>query len=302
MHGDLHADPGRRRRRARGATPRPSRAPPRRHRRRRRPTPPTPRSRRDPALTARQAGRHRRRRRPGAGDTIAYTFVVTNTGNVTLTGDRGRRPAGRHRAPARSAHAGAAESVDLHRRRYTLTQADVDAGVVDNTATATGTAAQRHRRSPTHRHRHRADHRSPGDRARQDGPASRPRRQRPRRRVTRSRYSFVVTNTGNVTLTGHRRSTDPLVGPVDLPRRRRCAPAAVDHVHGDVHADPGRRRRRLGRQHRHRHRHRRRRHGGRRRPTARAVDISTAPDHAGQARRRHRLAALRATRSTTPSW
>ncbi|MFD4992212.1 hypothetical protein ACFWH7_13145 [Cellulosimicrobium cellulans] len=81
------------------------------------------------------------------GDTVEYTFVATNTGNVTLTdvtisdeldglseitygpwpGEAGAL------APGRSVTATAT---------YTLTQADVDAGQVNNSATASGTPPQ----------------------------------------------------------------------------------------------------------------------------------------------------------------
>ncbi len=91
-----------------------------------------------------QAGRDADRQH-ARGDTIDYTFVVTNTGNVTLTADRGRRPDGRPGVlPGHDV--GAGRSRRPARRRYTLTQADVDAGVVDNTATATGTPPERRRR------------------------------------------------------------------------------------------------------------------------------------------------------------
>ena len=121
---------------------------------------------------------------------------------------------------------------------YTLTQADVDAGVGrqhrDGDRHAAG-RCRRRRRPPTPR--------------------------RPRSRGTRAisldkqpevatgntagstiTYTFVVTNTGNVTLTAVG-VTDPKVGAVTCPVTT-LAPGCVDDVHGDLHADPGRRRRR----------------------------------------------------------
>ncbi|MFT4188323.1 MAG: CshA/CshB family fibrillar adhesin-related protein [Aeromicrobium sp.] len=71
------------------------------------------------------------------GDVLEYTFVVTNTGNVTLTDVTvddakvsGLDPATATLAPGASQEFTAS---------YTVTQADVDAGGVANTATATGT-------------------------------------------------------------------------------------------------------------------------------------------------------------------
>ncbi|MBK0296264.1 DUF11 domain-containing protein, partial [Bacillus sp. S34] len=78
-----------------------------------------------------------------AGDTLAYTFRATNSGNQTLTGVTISDPhaglgtltytwsgaAGRL-APGQSVTATAS---------YTVTQADVDAGAITNTATVTGT-------------------------------------------------------------------------------------------------------------------------------------------------------------------
>ena len=73
-----------------------------------------------------------------AGDTIPYTFLVTNTGVVTLTGIAVNDAEGRRRhLPVHDPAAGPERRPA--RRRYTITQADVDAGSVDNTATASGT-------------------------------------------------------------------------------------------------------------------------------------------------------------------
>ncbi|MBM6401831.1 DUF7507 domain-containing protein [Phycicoccus sonneratiae] len=76
--------------------------------------------------------------REGVGDTVTYTFAVRNTGSTTLTGVTVDDPrigvtglaCGASIAP------GDAASCSV---TYTLTQADVDAGRIDNTATASAT-------------------------------------------------------------------------------------------------------------------------------------------------------------------
>ncbi|MGK9055390.1 DUF7507 domain-containing protein [Neorhizobium petrolearium] len=76
-----------------------------------------------------------------AGETITYTFVVTNTGGVTLTGVTPNDPlltnAGISVTPGPQtlAPGGAATFTAT----YTPTQAEIDAGRVENTATSTGT-------------------------------------------------------------------------------------------------------------------------------------------------------------------
>ena len=78
-----------------------------------------------------------------AGDTITYSFKVTNTGNVTLNPVTVHDPLFGGASPNVTCPAGPlapGDSVTCSTRTYTLTQADVDAGTVDNTATATGTA------------------------------------------------------------------------------------------------------------------------------------------------------------------
>jgi len=77
-----------------------------------------------------------------AGQTATYTFTVTNTGGVAITGITVADPllpglscAIATLAPGASASCAASGNV------YTLTQADVDAGQVVNTATASGTPA-----------------------------------------------------------------------------------------------------------------------------------------------------------------
>ena len=74
---------------------------------------------------------------PDAGDTITYGFKVTNTGNVALSNvvvtDPKFNPV---TCPQTTLAVGA--SMTCTPKTYTLTQADVTAGKVDNTATATG--------------------------------------------------------------------------------------------------------------------------------------------------------------------
>ncbi|MGD2205130.1 DUF7507 domain-containing protein, partial [Microbacterium maritypicum] len=79
------------------------------------------------------------------GQEITYSFVVTNTGNVTLTDvtvDEGVFT-GSGSLSAITCPAGAASLAPglqvVCTASYVLTQADVDSGSVSNTATATGT-------------------------------------------------------------------------------------------------------------------------------------------------------------------
>ncbi|MEP9363159.1 hypothetical protein ABLE68_09360, partial [Nocardioides sp. CN2-186] len=77
---------------------------------------------------------------PDAGDTIAYGFKVTNTGNVTLTSVSASDPMFSPAAitcPKTTLVPG--ESMTCTGKTYTLVQADVNAGKVQNTATTTGT-------------------------------------------------------------------------------------------------------------------------------------------------------------------
>ncbi|MFC4878280.1 DUF7507 domain-containing protein [Microbulbifer halophilus] len=74
----------------------------------------------------------------GAGDTIDYTFTVTNSGNVTLDGlaiDDSQLDAGASCDVTTLAPASTATCSGTH----TITQAEVDAGQVDNTATVNAT-------------------------------------------------------------------------------------------------------------------------------------------------------------------
>ncbi len=79
-----------------------------------------------------------------AGDELVYTFIVTNTGNVTLSDVsvtdelEGLSEIVYGEWPAESGVLAPGESVTAT-ASYTLTQADVDAGEVENTASTTGT-------------------------------------------------------------------------------------------------------------------------------------------------------------------
>ena len=186
------------------------------------------------------------------GDTIAYSFVVTNTGNVTLTARRGRPTpkVGPVTCPPGSLAPGAAKTCTA---TYMLTQADVNAGVGEQLRHRVGHAADGPCR---HRHRRPPRRRSPAPRRSRSTSSGRPIAVDGNGTVDAGdtiAYSFLVTNTGNVTLTGVG-VTDRQVGTGDLPGDDAGA-GCIDHVHGDLHADPGRRGRRALRQHRDRLRH-----------------------------------------------
>ncbi len=152
--------------------------------------------------------------RTDAGDKIVYTFLVTNTGNVTLTNVTITDPAFptlscsvASLAPGASYSGCTASTV--------LTQPQVDAGSVSNTATATGTPPAGATPNPTTA----SDtetvtiDRSPSLSIVKTGtldnddvaPAT---RTDAGDKIT---YTFVITNTGNVTLNGVT-VTDPLAG------------------------------------------------------------------------------------------
>ncbi len=73
-----------------------------------------------------------------AGGTITYGFSVTNTGNVTLTGVTVTDPLATVSGGPVTLAPGATDS-STFTAGYLVTQADVDAGYVDNRATASGT-------------------------------------------------------------------------------------------------------------------------------------------------------------------
>ena len=147
-----------------------------------------------------------------AGDTIEYTFVVTNTGNVTLDPVRVDDPkAGAVTCPDTVLAPTASMTCSA---TYTLDQGDVDSGHVANAATALGTppsgadvSADDETDTPIAANPGIALDKQAGD------PSGLPNAPRAGDTID---YAFVVTNTGNVTL-----STltidDPTVGSVACP-------------------------------------------------------------------------------------
>ncbi|WP_313254320.1 OmpA family protein [Stenotrophomonas acidaminiphila] len=73
-----------------------------------------------------------------AGEILAYTFVLTNAGNVALSGITLNDPLLGGAVPCPGSTLAVGASMTCGPRLYLLTQADVDAGVVVNTATARG--------------------------------------------------------------------------------------------------------------------------------------------------------------------
>jgi uncharacterized repeat protein (TIGR01451 family)/LPXTG-motif cell wall-anchored protein len=148
----------------------------------------------------------------GAGQTVTYSFVVTNTGNVTLSSlgvtdpFPGLSPIS---CPASTLAPNASTTCSA---TYVTTQADIDAGSITNTATASGTPPSGPAVTDTDSETVTAT-RTPGvDLVKTASPTN---VAAAGQTVT---YSFVVTNTGNVTLTSVGVS-DPHAGlsPINCP-------------------------------------------------------------------------------------
>jgi uncharacterized repeat protein (TIGR01451 family) len=143
------------------------------------------------------------------GEIITYTYTVTNTGNVTLHGitvtdDRVPPPITCQLTTLAPGQSTTCESV------YTVTEADLDAGEITNTATATGFPPTGPSVSDTDMDTDHAIYR-PGI---QLGKNAFPTQYAvPGEVIT---YTYTVINTGNVTLTGVT-VTDSRVGPVSCP-------------------------------------------------------------------------------------
>ena len=200
-------------------------------------------------VTARpEPGADARRRRPPrpriarSGDVINYSYLVTNTGNVTLAGpvtvtdDKATRDA------ARPAGLRPGRDHDLHRDATRSPRPTSNAGSVTNTARG----PRRGHRPPT----------TDDETVTAVADADRSALVKTATPTTYRRvgnvisYSYMVTNTGNVTLTGPFTVTDDkatmtLSGGRPRPRR-------VHDLHRDLHDHPGRPGRRLGEEHRRR--------------------------------------------------
>ena len=219
------------------------------------------------------------------GDTISYSYKVTNTGNVTLASVAVNDPsAGSVTCPTPASPGlapGDSETCTAD-QPVTVTQADIDAGSVSDTATATGTDTDGVQSAPS------------------SGAASVPAATAaPAVSVDKSAavdpasdqdgvqvgdtisYSYKVTNTGNVTLASVA-VNDPSAGSVDLPdarvTRTRARRQRDLHRRPTRHRHPSRHRRRLRQRHRDRHRHR---HQREREPLLGSLDDRGAGDPAG---------------------
>jgi uncharacterized repeat protein (TIGR01451 family) len=166
-----------------------------------------------------------------AGQTVTYSFVVTNTGNVTLTGVAvdetsfsGSGDLPKPDCPTTTLVAGQVETCTT---TYAVTQADVDAGSVTNRAAVRATPPDGVPLEPV-----------PSNEVTVDIPAS------PALSVAKSAdvtagavgekitYTFTVTNTGNVTI------TDPQVTDVGFTGDPNGLSAVMCPL-GPIHLSPG---------------------------------------------------------------
>lgn len=140
--------------------------------------------------------------RTDAGDTIAYTFAVENTGTTTVTGLAVSDPRLSGEVVCGATRLAPGELTVCEAAPTALTQAEIDAGEIVNTATASGTGpggttveADDSITTPITAQPAVALHKTGGDYADADGDGS----------ISAGdtvRFGFVVANTGAVTLTG----------------------------------------------------------------------------------------------------
>ena len=159
------------------------------------------------------------------------SYLVTNTGNVTLVGAASPtrcRASRRSRARQTTLLVGASETCSV---LYAVTQADVDAGGIHLAATASGPdRAVDHGRARNVQRHHSGD---PGTRDRGDAVVES--RAASSERARQLAFNYLVTNSGNVTLHGIGVSR-PADRPVGDQLSEPDARAGRDRVvHGDLH-------------------------------------------------------------------
>ena len=152
------------------------------------------------------------------GGTIAYSYLVTNTGNVTIT-DLAVTDDNVDDPPVCAVTTLAPTETTTCTAVHTVTQADLDAGTVTNNATASGTPAGGTLTPAT----------DSATATATQGPALTIDKTSTTSEVTSAGqlvpYSYLVTNTGNVTLTGIALTDDNIDGTVFCPATT-LAPAA----------------------------------------------------------------------------
>ncbi len=184
--------------------------------------------------------------RVDAGDTITYSFAVTNTGAQTITGLKINDPKfdgaliTNANCPATTLAPGATTTCT---GTYTITQNDVDTGSVNNTATASGknpAGDDDHLQRLLHQHRH-LDHRHPEpdqDRRHPD------RRQHQRTHRPRRHHRLLVPGHQHRRPDHHRRDHQRRQDHQrDLPDHH-PRPRRDHHLHRHLHDQPERRRHR----------------------------------------------------------
>ena len=155
------------------------------------------------------------------GDTISYSYTVKNTGNVTLKSVAVNDPTNGDvtcPAPAAPGLAPGASETCTADATHTVTQADVDAGSVEDTATATGIDTQDVPSAPSASSAATVDTVAPAPAVSIDKHATvNPGADAGAVEVgDRIQYSYTVKNTGNVTLASVA-VDDPNAGAVDCP-------------------------------------------------------------------------------------
>ena len=157
-----------------------------------------------------------------AGEVITYTFTVENTGNVTLSNVKVTDPLnGLSSISPSSITSLAPGATGTFTATYTITQADLDAGQVTNTATATGTFGETDY-SDTDAETITAEQSASIAIEKTDSQSS---YNQAGEVIT---YTFTVENTGNVTLSNVK-VTDPLsgLGPITPSSIPSLAPGAT---------------------------------------------------------------------------
>ncbi|WP_449408277.1 DUF7507 domain-containing protein [Microbacterium maritypicum] len=151
----------------------------------------------------------------GVGSTITYTFRASNTGNVTLTGVGITDPlaglgALQYQWPGAAGSLAPGQTV-VATAAYTVTQADVNAGVVTNTATANGTGGGTRVTAASGTVTTSTASSAPSIAVTKVGTLS-----GSGAAGDTISYAFTVRNSGNVTLTGVS-LVDPLIGATAIP-------------------------------------------------------------------------------------